>query len=138
MEKSSRRKASGERPSTKPSLVLIVDDFDDGREMYAAYLRIFGVRVEEASNGEEAIEKARSLHPDLIFMDLSMPGIDGWAATRILKNDPATSTVRIVALTGRAFEWDREKAREVGCDSIIVKPCMPEDLLHEMQRLLPS
>ena len=73
-------------------LILLVEDFADTREMYSDYLTFSGFRVATATNGQEAVEQARTLEPDLILMDLSLPGIDGWEATRILKADPATSS----------------------------------------------
>ena len=72
-------------------LVLVVDDYQDAREMYAEYLNFSGFRVTEASTGDEAVEKAFAQRPDVILMDLSLPGMDGWAATRQLKNDERTS-----------------------------------------------
>jgi CheY-like chemotaxis protein len=123
---------------TKPEsqLVLVVDDFDDGREMYAAYLRFAGYRVEEAATGHEALEKAFSTLPDLILMDLSLPGIDGWEATRLLKKDARTSKIPVVALTGHALEGHSQRAKEAGCDAFVTKPCMPEDLLAQIKMIL--
>ena len=117
-------------------LVLIVDDFQDNREMYAEFLRFSGLRVEEATNGLEALEKAATLLPDLIVMDLSLPGIDGWEATRRLKSDAATKHIPVVALTGHALAGYSEGARQAGCDGFITKPCLPETLLEEIQRTL--
>lgn len=119
-------------------LVLVVDDFDDGREMYASYLRFSGYRVDEAADGREAIAKAFDILPDIILMDLSLPGIDGWQATRQLKNDARTHSIPIVALTGHALEVHSRRALEAGCDAFIVKPCMPTDLLNEMRRILDA
>ena len=117
-------------------LVLIVDDFQDNREMYAEFLRFSGLRVEEATNGLEALEKAATLLPDLIVMDLSLPGIDGWEATRRLKSDGATKHIPVLALTGHALAGYSEGARQAGCDGFITKPCLPETLLAEIQRTL--
>ena len=117
-------------------MVLVVDDFDDGREMYAAYLRFAGFRVEEASNGHEALEKAFGLMPDIILMDLSLPGIDGWEATRQLKKDERTRQIPVVALTGHALEGHSQRAKDAGCDAFITKPCMPEDLLSKIRSVL--
>ena len=124
--------------SKKPAapLVLIVDDFQDNREMYAEFLRFSGLRVEEATNGLEALEKAVTLLPDLIVMDLSLPGIDGWEATRRLKSDGATKHIPVLALTGHALAGYSEGARQAGCDGFITKPCLPEMLLAEIQRTL--
>jgi CheY-like chemotaxis protein len=80
-------------------LILVVEDFEDAREMYRDYLEFSGFRVDTARDGREAIEKAQTINPDLILMDLSLPGVDGWEATRLLKSDPATSHLLIVALS---------------------------------------
>lgn len=117
-------------------LILVVDDFEDGREMYASYLRFSGYRVDEAADGHEALEKAFAILPDIILMDLSLPGIDGWQATRELKKDARTSKIPVVALTGHALEAHSRSAKEAGCDAFIVKPCMPMDLLNEIRRIL--
>jgi CheY-like chemotaxis protein len=122
----------------EPPLILVVDDFEDGREMYASYLRFSGYRVDEAADGREALEKAFALLPDIILMDLSLPGIDGWQATRELKQDARTAKIPIVALTGHALEAHSRSAREAGCDAFIVKPCMPMDLLNEIKRILDN
>ena len=81
-------------------LILVVDDYQDAREMYAEYLQFSGFRVAEARNGNEAVEQAFALLPDLILMDLSLPGMDGWEATRVLKADQRTKQIPVVALTG--------------------------------------
>jgi two-component system, cell cycle response regulator DivK len=115
-------------PAPAP-LILLVEDFDDAREMYSEYLTFCGFRVATATNGQEAVEQARALGPDLILMDLSLPGIDGWEATRILKSDSATAHLIIVALSAHALAADGEGARAAGCDGFIPKPCLPPDLV---------
>jgi two-component system cell cycle response regulator DivK len=117
-------------------LILVVDDYQDAREMYAEYLQVSGFRVAEARNGNEAVAQARSLRPDLILMDLSLPGMDGWEATRVLKADEATKHIPIVALTGHALAGASEGARKAGCDSFVTKPCLPDDLVVEVKRML--
>ena len=117
-------------------LILVVDDYQDAREMYAEYLQYSGFRVAEARNGNEAVAQARSLRPDLILMDLSLPGMDGWEATRVLKADDATKHIPIVALTGHALAGASEGARKAGCDSFVTKPCLPDDLVVEVRRML--
>ena len=117
-------------------LILVVDDYQDAREMYAEYLQYSGFRVAEAKNGNEAVAQARSLKPDLILMDLSLPGMDGWEATRVLKADEATKHIPIVALTGHALAGASEGARKAGCDSFVTKPCLPDDLVVEVKRML--
>ena len=123
-------------PADSRPLVLVVDDYQDAREMYAEYLSFSGFRVAEASNGLEAVEKAFALRPDIILMDLSLPGMDGWTATRQLKTDERTRGIPVVALTGHALAGASEGARKAGCDSFVTKPCLPDDLVVEVRRML--
>ena len=123
--------------STKP-LVLVVEDYQDAREMYAAYLQFSGYRVAEATNGVEAIEQAQQLMPDIILMDLALPKMDGWEATRRLKSDDRTRNIPIVALTGHALAGHAEGARQAGCDSFVTKPCLPDALVAEIKRMLDA
>lgn len=117
-------------------LVLVVDDYRDAREMYAESLRAGGCDVLEAATGEAAIDIARTHLPDLIVMDVSLPGIDGWTATRTIKSDAATSGILVITLTGNARADGRDAALEAGCDGFLVKPCLPEDMLAEVRQLL--
>ena len=117
-------------------LILVVDDYDDAREMYAEYLQFCGFRVAEARNGNEALEQAFTLKPDLVLMDLSLPGMDGWEATRQLKADDRTRNIPVVALTGHALAGASEGAKRAGCDSFVTKPCLPDDLVVEVRRML--
>jgi CheY-like chemotaxis protein len=117
-------------------LILVVDDYEDAREMYAEYLRFCGFRVAEARNGNEALEQAFTLMPALILMDLSLPGMDGWEATRQLKADKRTRHIPVVALTGHALAGASEGAKKAGCDSFVTKPCLPDDLVVEVRRML--
>jgi two-component system, cell cycle response regulator DivK len=117
-------------------LILVVDDYQDAREMYAEYLQFSGFRVAEARNGNEALEQAFSLKPDLILMDLSLPGMDGWEATRQLKSDERTRHIPVVALTGHALAGASDGAKRAGCDSFVTKPCLPDDLVVEVRRML--
>jgi two-component system cell cycle response regulator DivK len=119
-------------------LVLVVEDYQDAREMYAAYLKFSGFRVAEATNGIEAIEKSVTLSPDIILMDLALPKMDGWEATRRLKLDDRTKHIPIVALTGHALAGHAEGARQAGCDSFVTKPCLPDALVAEIQRMLAA
>jgi two-component system, cell cycle response regulator DivK len=119
-------------------LVLVVEDYQDAREMYAAYLQFSGFDVAEAGNGVEAIEKAQALLPDIVLMDLALPRMDGWEATRRLKSDPRTRHIPIVALTGHALAGHAEGAREAGCDAFVTKPCLPDALVAEIKRLLDA
>jgi len=117
-------------------LVLLVEDYEDAREMYRDYLEFSGFRVETARDGHEALDKARSIHPDVILMDLSLPGLDGWEATRILKSSPETQGLRIIALSAHALGPEGERARVAGCDGFIAKPCLPADLVSELALFL--
>ena len=117
-------------------LILVVDDYQDAREMYAEYLRFSGFRVAEAGSGREALEQAFALRPSLVIMDLSLPGMDGWEATRQLKADGRTRHIPVVALTGHALAGAAEDAKKAGCDSFVTKPCLPDDLVVEVRRLL--
>lgn len=119
-------------------LVLVVEDYQDAREMYAAYLQFSGYRVVEATNGLEAIERATELLPDIILMDLALPKMDGWEATRRLKLDERTRHIPIVALTGHALAGHAEGARQAGCDSFVTKPCLPDALVTEIKRMLAT
>jgi CheY-like chemotaxis protein len=130
------------QPTTKSGaeapLVLLVDDFRDNREMYAEFLAFSGFRVAEAENGLEALERAFELTPDLIVMDLSLPGMDGWEATRRLKADERTRAVPVLALTGNALAGHSQRAKEVGCDAFVTKPCLPDELVRQVQKLLET
>jgi len=120
----------------KAPLILVVDDYQDAREMYAEYLQFSGFRVAEARNGNEAVDQAFALLPDLILMDLSLPGKDGWEATKELKADSRTRHIPIVALTGHALAGASDGAKKAGCDSFVTKPCLPDDLVVEVRRML--
>jgi CheY-like chemotaxis protein len=126
------------RQEINQSLVLVVEDYEDAREMYSAYLQFSGYRVAEAANGLEAIEKTLELLPDIILMDLALPKMDGWEATRRLKTDERTKHIPIVALTGHALAGYAEGARQAGCDAFVTKPCLPDALVEEIQRMLAS
>jgi two-component system, cell cycle response regulator DivK len=119
-------------------LVLIVDDFEDNREMYAQYLRFHGYEIAEADNGQEALKQAAALLPDVIVMDLSLPGMDGWEATRRLKQEPLTRAIPVIALTGHALTGSEHTAREAGCDTFLTKPCAPAVLGQEIRKMLPG
>jgi len=116
--------------------VLLVEDNEDNRTVYRTILEHFGYQVIEARNGEDGVNMAREQHPDLILMDISIPIIDGWEATQVLKQDPATHQIPIIALTAHALASDREKAMEVGCDGYLAKPCEPRAVVAEVQRFL--
>src|SRR5262245_5761379 len=119
-------------------LIRVVDDFEDNRAMTVEYLQFQGVRVAEAVNGQEAVERTRELLPLVIVMDLSLPVMDGWEATRRLKADPKTKHIRVIALTGHAEPAHAKKALDAGCDDFVAKPCLPENLLAKIREHIPS
>lgn len=119
-------------------LVLVVDDVEHGREIFAEYMEFRGFRVATAADGMEALEKAFDLRPDIILMDLSLPVLDGWEATRRLKQDERTRDIPVIALTAHALVSAHERAMEAGCSSVVTKPCLPRDLETEVRRQLGS
>lgn len=122
--------------ATATPLVLIVDDYAEGREICAEYLAFRGFRVATAEDGIEAIAKTRDLLPDVILMDLSLPRLDGWEASRTLKEDERTRHIPIIALTAHALSSARDRAVAAGCDSVVTKPCLPRRLEAEVRRHL--
>jgi CheY-like chemotaxis protein len=123
-------------PLARRPVVLLVEDYDDAREMYRDYLEFSGFCVETARDGAEALCKARTAAPDIVLMDLSLPVIDGWEATRRLKADPATAHLTIVALSAHALAVEGERARRAGCDGFIAKPCLPAELVSHLATYL--
>ncbi len=118
--------------------IRLVEDNELNRDMLERRLLRKGFQVILAANGEESIAKAAQDSPDLILMDLSLPGIDGWEATRRIKADNETAVIPIIALTAHAMTGDREKALAAGCDDYDSKPVELERLLGKIQRLLPQ
>ena len=102
--------------------ILLVEDDADGREMLAEYLQFRGFKVIAAADGETGIAHARRRRPALILMDLQMPGMTGWEATRRLKADPDTRDIIVIAMTAHALVPDEGVARQAGCDGFIAKP----------------
>jgi len=122
--------------SDQAKTVLLVEDNEDNRTVYRTILEHFGYAVVEARNGEDGIRAAREGRPDLILMDISIPIIDGWEATKILKAGADTREIPIIALTAHALATDRSKAEEVGCDGYLAKPCEPRRVVAEVERFL--
>ena len=118
--------------------ILLVEDNELNRDMLKRRLQRKGFSVVLAGDGEEGVAMAASERPDLILMDLSLPGVDGWEATRRIKAAAETSAIPVVALTAHAMTGDREKALAAGCDDYDSKPVELERLLGKMQRLLPQ
>jgi len=125
------------RPSGRDAepVVLIVDDYPDCREMYAMYLTLAGFRVLKARDGFEALTLAREELPDLILMDLGLPGIDGCEVTRRLKEDRATRGVPVVALTAQT-PLAAEALDTAGFETLITKPCLPDELADRVGQLV--
>ena len=113
--------------------MLLVEDNEDNRIIYSTVLRHTGFEVVEAHDGVQAVELARSVLPDLILMDISIPKIDGWEATRILRSEPATRDIPIIALTAHALADDRERAATGGFTSYLAKPVEPRAVVAEVR-----
>jgi CheY-like chemotaxis protein len=127
------RPASRER--TRP-LVLIVEDQHELRQLYVQELALSGFDVIEAANGVDAIAHTAAHSPDVVLMDLSLPILDGWEATRRLKSDDRTSHIPIVALTAHDGSGELQRATNAGCDWFVPKPCPPDALVTELRRVL--
>ena len=108
------------------SRVLIVEDYDDAREMYAEYLSCSGFEMQQAANGADAIRQALEQPPDIVVMDLSLPQMDGWETARLLKTHESTARIPVLALTGHVMVDGSRKARQSGFDGFLTKPCLPE------------
>lgn len=118
--------------------VLLVEDDDDTRQMYAHWLELFGFTIRVARDGLEALAAAAASVPDAIVMDLAMPRMDGFEATRRLKSDPATAAVPILVLTAFTAPGECERALKAGADDFLAKPCEPDALLLRLRRHLPA
>lgn len=116
--------------------ILLVEDNQMNRDMLSRRLMRKGYEVVIAVDGEQGIEMARSEAPDLILMDMSLPVLDGWEATRQLKTAPETQAIPVIALTAHAMAGDREKATEAGCNDYDIKPIELPRLLEKIETLL--
>ena len=116
--------------------ILVVEDNEMNRDMLSRRLQRKEYEVLLALDGRQGIAMAQSENPDLILLDLSLPEIDGWEATRCLKADPTTRHIPVIALTAHAMAWDREKAFEAGCDDYDTKPVDFQRLLGKIETLL--
>lgn len=117
-------------------LLLVVEDFEELYELYSDFLAGVGFAVEGSSTGEQAIDEARRLIPDLIIMDLGLPRMNGWEAIQLLKSEAATAHIPVLALTGHVQRRFADLARQAGADAVLFKPCPLEQLLGEIERLL--
>jgi two-component system cell cycle response regulator DivK len=116
--------------------ILLVEDNEMNRDMLARRLERRGYQVVVALDGAQGLQLAQAETPDLILMDMSLPVLDGWEATRQLKSQPATQAIPIIALTAHAMSGDREKAIAVGCDDYDTKPVEFSRLMEKIQALL--
>lgn len=116
--------------------VLVVDDLRDNREMYVEYLEFAGFDVLSATNGREAVASAIAHGPHVVVMDMSLPDVDGWRATELLRATPATKDVLVIALSGHVEPKYRRRAMAVGCDLFVAKPCLPQDLVAHLREQL--
>ena len=118
--------------------ILLVEDNEMNRDMLSRRLLKRGYEVEAAVDGAEGVKKAQMLAPDLILMDMSLPVMHGWDATREIKGDPATRGIPVIALTAHAMTGDREKALDAGCDEFETKPIELPRLIEKIEKLLSS
>jgi CheY-like chemotaxis protein len=118
------------------SKILLVEDNEMNRDMLSRRLERKGFEVVMAVDGQAGIDMASSSSPDIILMDLSLPIIDGWEATRQIKADPATQQIPVIAITAHAMSGDEQKAREAGCDDYDTKPVNLNRLLDKIGKLL--
>lgn len=118
--------------------VLLVEDNDENRDMLARRLARRGWHVLIAADGQQGVDLAMSERPDLILMDMSLPVLDGWTATRRLKNQPETQGIAVIALTAHAMLGDREQALAAGCDEFETKPVEFERLIEKMAALMDA
>jgi CheY-like chemotaxis protein len=121
--------------SHRPLTLLVDHDFDT-RRMYAEFLKSAASEIEEAEDGREALAKALTRRPDVVITETRLPGIDGFELCSLLRTDATTHDIPILFVTGDVFEPERDRAERVGADAFLTKPCLPETLLLEMQRLL--
>jgi len=125
-----------EHGSQSVTKLLLVEDNEMNRDMLSRRLQRKGFEVEIAVDGQAGVDMAVALTPDLVLMDMSLPVMDGWEATRQLKADPATANIPVIALTAHAMEGDREKALEAGCDDYDTKPINFKRLMEKIENFI--
>jgi two-component system cell cycle response regulator DivK len=118
-------------------LILVVEDQEDNRQIIRDLLAASDYQIAEAENGEEALAAVAKARPDLILMDIQLPIMDGYEATRRIKADPALKSIPIIAVTSYALSGDEQKARDAGCDDFVPKPYSPRQLLAIIRQYLP-
>lgn len=118
--------------------ILVVEDQEDNRRIMRDLLTSAGYEMIEAVTGEAGVERAAADRPDLILMDIQLPGLDGYEATRRIKANPALRSIPVIAVTSYALSGDEQKARDAGCDGYVAKPFSPRALLEKIRGFLPA
>ena len=116
--------------------ILVVEDAEDNRQILRDLFSMAGYDMIEARDGAEGVAKASEHKPDLILMDIQMPVMDGYEATRLIKADPALKAIPVIAVTSYALSGDEEKARTAGCDGHIAKPFSPRQMLAKVREII--
>jgi len=116
--------------------ILIVEDNEMNRDMLSRRLKRKGFDIEVAVDGQQGVEMATALMPDIVLMDMSLPIMDGWTATKTLRRNPETAALKIIALTAHAMDGDRQKAMKAGCDDYDTKPIDLKRLLSKIEAFL--
>lgn len=119
-------------------IVLLVEDNADTRRVYATILRHHGYSVIEAADGEAGVRLAGEIRPHAILMDVSLPVLDGWRATELIKSDPLTASIPVIILTAHSGNQERGRAEILGCTGYLTKPCNPSRVLAELNRVLAA
>jgi two-component system cell cycle response regulator DivK len=119
-------------------LILVVEDQEDNRQIIRDMLTFTDYKIMEAESGEQALEAVATEPPDLILMDIQLPGIDGYETTRRIKADPTLRSIPIIAVTSYALSGEEQKARAAGCDEYVPKPYSPRQLLAKIRQYLPQ
>ncbi len=120
------------------SRILVVEDQEDNRRIMRDLLTSAGYEMIEALTGESGVERAEADRPDLILMDIQLPGLDGYEATRRIKANPALRQIPVIAVTSYALSGDEQKAHDAGCDGYVAKPFSPRALLATIRTFLPG
>jgi len=123
---------------SNPTVILIAEDDADNREGYAEYLTFLGYQVEQAADGNRAWALTEAVHPDVLLLDLALPGIDGWEVARRVRSHPGTRATLIIALSACVTPGDVQRAQTAGCDLFLDKPCYPEAVAAAIERMLAS
>jgi CheY-like chemotaxis protein len=123
-------------PATAAPTILLVDDYLDALEVWDVYLRSAGFNVLTAADGQQAVAMVEAQRPDLVVMDLNLPGLSGIEVARVLRSREETRDLPLIAATGYSYDTETDGGRQAGFDAVIVKPCDPELLVAEIRRLL--